>query len=83
MKPGAGAVSPNGVESTNMKTRSVRIRAVFRPDDPDAVNVLRLAAVANDLDSLGRVLIEKKEDEATESETSGRSSDTLPRIECT
>jgi hypothetical protein len=47
-----------------MKTRTVRIRAVFRPDDPDAVNVLRLAAAANDLDILARMLIEKKEDAA-------------------
>jgi hypothetical protein len=47
-----------------MKSRTVRIRAVFKPDDPDAVNVLRLAAAANDLDILARMLIEKKEDEA-------------------
>ncbi len=47
-----------------MISRSVRIRAVFNPDDPAAVDVLRLAAAANDLDILARMLIEKTEDEA-------------------
>jgi len=47
-----------------MRTRTVRIRAVLKPDDPDAINVLRLAAAANDLDILARMLIEKKEDAA-------------------
>jgi hypothetical protein len=46
-----------------MNTLSVRIRAVFRPEDPDAITVLRLSAVANDLDTLARVLLDKKEDE--------------------
>lgn len=47
-----------------MRTLSVRIRAVFQPDDADAIAVLRIAACANDLDTLTRMLLEMKEDEA-------------------
>src|SRR5689334_18104723 len=39
-----------------MRSRTVRIRAVFHPNDKDAITVLRVAAVANDLDTLARLL---------------------------
>jgi len=41
-----------------MNTKTIRIGAVFRPDDEDAVTVLRLVAVANDLGMLFRMMLQ-------------------------
>ncbi len=42
------------------RSRSVRILAVFRPSDPDAITVLRLQAAVNDLGTLHRMILHKK-----------------------
>ncbi len=47
-----------------MATVTMRIRAVFSPDDRDAITVLRLAAASSDLETLLRMLLDKQEDEA-------------------
>jgi hypothetical protein len=46
----------------HMRSMTMRIRAVFRRGDEDAVNVLRLAAAANDLDMVARILLWEEDD---------------------
>lgn len=37
------------------KSTTIRIRSLFKPDDPESICVLRLIAIANDLDVLNRI----------------------------
>jgi hypothetical protein len=37
------------------KSTTIRIRALFKPDDPESICVLRLIGIANDLDVLNRI----------------------------
>src|SRR5258708_1061748 len=52
-----------------MTTLTMRIRAVFRPDDPDAITVLRLVGAANDLGMLWRLLQCAKDDDSVYGKT--------------
>lgn len=65
-----------------MSTRTLRIRAVFRPEDEDAAIVLRVVAAANDLGILFRMMLAYTKDGDGQSAYRRSLSDSARRYAC-